>query len=623
MKPFLWALAFLCWTGQAVPDELSNQLRHDPSPYLALHGEDPVHWQSWGEAVLAGARAENKLIYISSGYFSCHWCHVMQRESYRDEAIAELLNEHFIPVKIDRELEPALDGHLIEFVRRTQGNSGWPLNVFLTPDGYPLLGFTYAPPERFKEILERVTGLWAARGSELAETARAALAAWSSGEPSRPFEGRPDKTALSRGLVDTALELGDSLEGGLGIQSRFPMSPQWLALLNRVEGDEETPLRALVLLTLDQMAGQGMRDHIGGGFFRYTVDPGWQVPHFEKMLYNQAGLARLYIRAARRFGSSDYREVARDTLAFAVRVLQEEDGGFISSLSAIDPQDLEGGGYLFTRQELERLLDPREMAFAQMRWRLTDGHALENGLLPVDHRSLEQIAAETGQPLAELRALDSGVRQKLLAAKADRRHPRDEKKLAAWNGLMLSALADGVQEFADPDLLAAGMRLRDYLVGRLWDGKRLARAMGPDGEIGKPGLEDYAYVAAGLGDWGRLRGAEADIRLSERLLGEAWRRFYTEAGWRSADEMLLPGIASEPVITDSALPSPSAMVIELSLEQGDAEIRAKARRALRIGYLPAMEEPLWHASQVDLYLRRGFGDEAPALPVAHAGAVQE
>ena len=623
MKPFIWALVFLCWAGQAVSGPLSNQLKHDPSPYLALHGEDPVHWQAWGEAVLARARAENKPIYISSGYFSCHWCHVMQRESYRDEAIAALLNKHFIPVKIDRELQPALDGHLIEFVRRTQGNSGWPLNVFLTPDGYPLLGFTYAPPERFGGILERVAGLWAARGSELAETARAALAAWSSGEPPRPFEGEPDRPRLAQDLVAAALALGDGLEGGFGIQSRFPMSPHWRSLLNRVEGEEETPLRALILLTLDQMASQGMRDHLAGGFFRYTVDPGWQVPHFEKMLYNQAGLARLYLAAGRRFDRDEYLEVARDTLLFAIRVFQEDDGGFISSLSAIDPRDVEGGGYLWSEEELRSLLDPRELAFAQQRWGLTAGRALENGLLPVDHLSPEAIAAETGRNPADLRALEAGIRQKLLDAKADRRHPRDGKKLAAWNGLMLSALADGVRAFGAPAFVAAGTRLRDYLVRRLWNGERLARAMGPQGEIGRAGLEDYAYVAAGLRDWGQLRNAEEDLRLSERLVSEAWRRFHTDSGWRSTDRMLLPGLASEPLISDDALPSPSAMVIEMSLEGRDPGAVEKARLALRIGYLPALEEPLWHASHVDLHVRRGFGDALPALSVPHTGAVQE
>ena len=619
----LAGLALFCLAFQTGAAPLENRLAGNPSPYLALHGADPVHWQPWGPAVLERARRENKPVFVSSGYFSCHWCHVMQRESYRNPAIAALLNRHFIPVKIDRELRPALDGHLIEFVRRTRGNAGWPLNVFLTPEGYPLFGLTYSPPEAFETLLTRLAALWAESGTELAADARTALAAWAGERLTEPFAGDMDAGALAEALTATALSLGDSFEGGFGLQNRFPMSPQWLALLDGAGGDGA--LRQLIELTLDRMATQGMRDHIVGGFFRYTVDPGWQVPHFEKMLYNQAGLARLYLKAARVLGREDYRAVAADTLAFAIRVLQEGDGGFISSLSAVDSRDVEGAAYLWSNAELTAALDAGELAFARKRWRLDGTPALDGGHLPVDHRSPEQLAGEWGLEPAELRALETRVKARLAAAKREQSHPRDHKKLAAWNGLMLSALADGARVLGEPGLEAAGRRLRDYLVDRLLAGGALSRALGPEGAIGSAGLEDYAYVAAGLRDWGLHRGSPEDLQMAEGLVREAWRRFFTDEGWLTGEGMLVPGIAREAAVADGALPSPSAIVIRLTLESRLPELAGKVEQALRLAYPAALEAPLWHASYVPVFAEwarlKAAGNPGSAVP--HAGAVEQ
>ena len=274
----------------ASPAQLTNRLAGHPSPYLAMHGKDPVHWQDWGPEVLRLAQAENKLVFISSGYFACHWCHVMQRESYHDPAIAELLNRHFIAVKLDRELHPALDAHLIAFVERTQGNAGWPLNVFLTPAGNPLVGLTYAPPAKFRELLQRLAETWTKEAAALKDVARRAAAELGAQAASPAVS--PDLGALRIQLSAQALQLGDELQGGFGRQSRFPMIPQLLALLELLEIQPDARLRSLLQLTLDQMAGQGLRDHLGGGFFRYTVDPGWQIPHYEKMLYTNAMMVR-------------------------------------------------------------------------------------------------------------------------------------------------------------------------------------------------------------------------------------------------------------------------------------------------------------------------------------------
>jgi uncharacterized protein YyaL (SSP411 family) len=510
-------------TGQA-----ANTLSGNPSPYLAMHAEDPVDWHPWGEAALARARAENKPLFISSGYFSCHWCHVMQRESYRDEAIAALLNRHFIPVKIDRELHPALDRHLIDFVRATRGQAGWPLNVFLTPEGYPFVGLTYARPEPFRALLQRVAKAWTERGAELNRIARDAAAA--------------DAPA------DAEL----------------------------VEAAPEPRLRALVELTLDQMASQGLRDQIGGGFFRYTVDPGWQVPHYEKMLYTQALLSRLYLQAGVLLKRPDYLEVARDTLDFTLQTMAGSDGGFIASLSAVDDAGVEGGGYLWSEEQLREALLPGELAYAGKRWRLQGALPTDGGFLP-----LQGAVSETEAVTAELEAL---VRGKLLAARAPRQHPGDAKQLAAWNGLMLSALVDGARILQDIRYRDAAAALAGYLAGKLWDGRELHRMRDKEGSAGEASLEDYAYVAAALHEWGGYGKSAQALELAGRIAQAAWERYFGPAGWRSSARTLIPGVAAETAVPDSQLPSPAAELIRLSRLIESQSLRQRADEALRMSY---------------------------------------
>lgn len=586
----------------------ANQLAGHASPYLAMHAQDPVDWQDWGEAALAKARAENKLLFVSSGYFACHWCHVMQRESYRDAEIAALLNRHFVPVKVDRELHPALDAHLIDFVERTQGVAGWPLNVFLTPEGYPLVGMTYVPPGRFRQVLETLRDAWEEDRSRLADLARRA-AEERAGEPGPKGVGEAVSPAELRSrLTAEALTLGDELEGGFGRQSRFPMEPQLQALLDLLEqGDADPRLRRLVGLTLDRMAGQGMRDHLGGGFFRYTVDPGWQIPHYEKMLYTNAQLIALYLRAAEVLGRPEYREVARDTLDFVLKELAGRDGGFIASLSAVDANRREGGCYLWQPDELQALLPPLELEAARLHWRLHGPAPTDGGYLPVPDLDPDEVAAQMELPVERVDALLSSARAELVRARADCEMPRDGKQLAAWNGLMLSALA-AAGRLGDPRYRRAGRALRDYLRSRLWAGKRLLRAARAGKAVGAAALEDYAYVAAGLHAWAQAEGEKADVDLVLPLVEEAWQRFYTDGAWRDTDELLVPGQASQRSLPDGAMPSPSATLIELSLtlarELGRPDLAISARRALAASAGAAATFPFVYASDVRLLIAK-------------------
>jgi len=600
LRPLLLAVLFIFSLPSSAG--LANQLQQHPSPYLAMHGDDPVKWQTWGEEALAKAREGNKLLFISSGYFACHWCHVMQQESYKNPQVAALLNQYFVPVKVDRELQPALDAHLIDFVQRTRGSAGWPLNVFLTPEGYPLVGLTYAPTKSFMGLLARLEKLWQERAGELRETARSAALAVTSDKPVVAAVAI-DANAIHTGLVTMALALGDDMEGGFGRQNRFPMAPQWSVLLDRLQVSPDQRLRELIELTLDQMAGKGMRDHIGGGFFRYTVDPGWQIPHYEKMLYSQALLSRLYLKAAKVLNRPDHLEVARDTLDFALTNLQGSDGGFIASLSAVDPENVEGGGYLWNSSQLEKVLRDDELQFAQKRWRLEGDTVTEGGYLPVDEIGVLELAKKNGTAAGVMGAMEKRVKQKLLTARSPRNHPRDDKQLAAWNGLMLSALVDSIKVLDDPRYREAGSRLRDFLVTRLWDGKRLLRARGPGGELGSAALEDYVYIAAGLRDWAQLNGSSEDLSLASNLAQEAWRRFFRNNGWQSTDNLLIPGIATERAITDGPLPSPAAMLIEFSIDTNDPKLINQVQQALQSGYTLAREQPIWYSTQAAATIR--------------------
>lgn len=588
--PLLVLVCFLAASAHA----LTNQLHGHPSPYLAMHGDDPVAWQDWGAETVALARSEGKLLLISSGYFSCHWCHVMQRESYRDARIAGLINDHFIPVKLDRELHAALDGYLIDFVERTQGQAGWPLNVFLTPEGYPLIGTTYLPPEQFHELLQRLQRTWTDERGRLRNLARRTLLQLTLNRTQADVEPLPLPGLLDR-LVVQAMGLADTLEGGFGDQNKFPMEPQLLTLLDLQAAAPHPQLAEFLQLTLDKMAGEGLRDQLAGGFFRYTVDPSWQVPHFEKMLYNQAQLAEVYLRAAQIFGRADYAAVAHDTLAFVMREMAGAQGGHVASFSAVDGAGEEGGVYLWSIDQLHALLGEEDTALARRHWRMLDLPALDAGHLPRQGESAERIAAALDLPTERIAERLASVRERLLEERRRRVLPVDHKELAGWNGLMLAAFSQAALVFDDPAFRSAAVQVRDFLRDLLWNGSVLRRALDGEREIGKASLADYAYVAYGMAHFAELSGDPADRTFVAALLHAAWQRFHGAGGWRSDDDPLIPGMAEEPAMQEGALPAPSAVLIRLSLESSDPDLVANAVAAANLARQPAQDDPFWYA----------------------------
>jgi len=584
----------------------ANALAGNPSPYLAMHGEDPVDWRPWGPDVLTDARARNLPIFISSGYFACHWCHVMQRESYRDPGIAEVLNRHFIPVKLDRELHPALDSYLIDFTERTAGRAGWPLNVVLTPEGYPLAGFTYEPPGRVKALLGRLVALWETRGGELQALARdeaRALAERQAEAGSRPPGALPTPDETAARLVKEALTWADRLAGGFGHQSRFPMAPNLRVLLEIQATHPDRELGPFLRLTLDQMTRLGLRDHLGGGFFRYTVDPDWRTPHFEKMLYDQALLIQVLLRGAEVLGEPRYRFAARETLDFLLARMRRSDGGFMASLSAVDAAGEEGGYYLWRPEDLPRLLSPQAHRLAALAWGLDGPPQHAAGSLPMQTMDPDKAAAELGLDPTAAAGLMEQARASLLAERGRRSLPADTKAIAAWNGLSLSALVTGARAFPGGPYREAAQALRDFLVERLWDGEGLHRASSGQDWIGDATLEDYAYVARGLQDWAELAGTGTDRALALRLVGLAWTRFRGDAGWRLSAEPLLPAVPAEPALADGPLPSPAAVIMELSLGSGDPGLVERARTSQRAAAAPVAARPFQFASEAWLLIR--------------------
>ena len=597
----LFTLLLLLATGGALAAEppLQNRLAGHPSPYLALHGEDPVAWQEWSRETVERARHEGKLLFLSVGYFSCHWCHVMQRESYRDEGIAALLNAEFIPVKIDRELEPALDERLMAFAQSTLGRAGWPLNVFVTPEGYPVFATLYLPPASFRALLLKLDDIWKADPERLSELARTDAAAAFPDTPPE-IDGQRAKALLAAAPADL-LERADTLSGGFG-QQKFPSAAQLRFLLHRLQAGPDEELEAFLRLTLDAMADLGLRDHLDGGFFRYTVDPTWEIPHFEKMLYDNAALASLFLEAAEILAEPRYRDVARDTLDFMQRRMARPEGGLVAAFSAVDGEGIEGGYYLWTHAELEKLLEGGEYALFVHAFDMDHPAELEAGNLPRRALAAAELARESGKAETEITAILEQARQKLLAAREKRVLPVDDKLLAGWNALALDAFTAAASAFDDDRYRDTARGIRDFLVKRMYDGDRLARALAGGRLVGTASLQDYAYVTRGLLDHARLTGSEEDYRLAQKIAAQGWNHFHRENAWYREQDTLLAPPPGEEVLTEGATPAPDAVLITASLELadrfGDRNLRDRALSALNRRYDLLKRAPFWFVTRL-------------------------
>ena len=563
IKPFLLFL-FCCL---AAPNGVASPLRDHYSAYLAMHADDAVQWQLWGEDVLQRATEEKKLIFISSGYFTCHWCHVMQRESFQQDTIAGLLNSSVIAVKLDRELNPVLDTHLLNFVEKTRGVAGWPLNVFLTPQGHPLIGSGYLPPDEFLAAVKRLLVRWENDGAGLARMAAEAAENLESQLPVAPTLSRQQMVVLlQERFLESVFERADLLAGGFGDGAKFPNVPLLMALMH-FSSDPE--IESFLQLTLMQIADNGLRDHLGGGFFRYSVDPGWQQPHFEKTLYDNALLAMLYLDAGQHWGSEKWLAIGIETLDATLRDFSHLSGGYVSGISALDEQGREGGCYLWSEQQIKALLPIAEQRLFSRAWRLQGAEGWD-GLLPLIAMGTQEISELLRMPLEEAQQWQAKIRHALWQQRNQCPLPRDDKRLAGCNGLLLSALARGLTLAEQrAGYRQAGDALKSYLFS-LWDGEQLWRVRRADDEgLLAATLEDYAYVAQGLFDWAEATGDSKARNLAARLTGEAFYRYFRDGSWQASGESvsLLP---SQRLLADGVLPSSAAVLALLGRRFAEA-----------------------------------------------------
>ena len=584
---------------------LANQLKDHGSPYLAMHGDDPVQWQEWNEQTIQKAKQQNKLLFVSSGYFSCHWCHVMQRESYKNKDTAKLLNQYFIPVKVDRELNASLDSRLIDFVEKTRGYAGWPLNVFVTPDGHPVVGMVYVPPVDFQGVLQSLNDEWQARHAELKNIAAQASKELTANSNSKKVTITKDyKQQLNKKLLLETYAVADEMQGGFGDQNKFPSVPQLAVLIDVYSNNKEQRLGNFLQLTLNVMASQGMRDQLGGGFYRYVVDPGWQIPHFEKMLYDNALLASLYLKAANVFNRKDFEQIGRETLNF---MLDEMSNGqaFFASMSAIDDKNVEGGYYLWTEDELKKILSKDETILVQSLWQISGPADIEHGHHLITANSLDEIAKTNKWTLSKAEKLLTSARTKMLKHRKSRVLPLDDKKIASWNGLVLSALVAGARLKTDNEkYYQAAKVLQSYIHKNFWNGKQLYRAVSKQA-FGDAGLEDAAYLTKGLLDWAELTGKQSDYKKSAQLAAKSWQWFFAEEGWKLNRNALLKYKESDAAIAEGPMPSPSGVLIQvmqkLAQRAENKALQNKVEQALQLAAGKVQEQPFWYATYVHLY----------------------
>ncbi|GAB6067991.1 thioredoxin domain-containing protein [Methylothermus subterraneus] len=552
--------------------KFTNRLILENSPYLLQHAHNPVDWYPWGEEAFAKARREAKPIFLSSGYSSCHWCHVMERESFEDEEIAAILNRDFVPVKLDREQRPDVDAVYMHAVQLLTGHGGWPLSAFLTPDGRPFFGGTYFPPQAFKRLLQQVAEAWRSRRAEIEAQAERLKQALLELESTHPGEIGPETVEAA---IAEILAPFDPRHGGFGAAPKFPNEP-WLALLidELWRGDDPKVLE-VVRKTLDAMARGGLCDQIGDGFHRYCVDAAFQIPHFEKMLYNQAQLGRLYARAAALTKDALFAYAARCTFDFVLRELTAPEGGFYAAIDA-DSEGEEGKFYLWTPEEIRAALpkDDAELAIELFGVSASGNFEGKNVLhLP---RPLAEIAQAKGMTEEELLACLDRIRQRLYQVRRRRVPPlRDDKIVTAWNGMMIAALAEAARLFHEPKYLLAARRAAEFLSRHHLQGERLLRASRNGRPAGEGLQEDYAFLAEGFlalydvsADPVWLQEAEA---LTAAMLAQFWDEARGACFMNRADERL----AVRPKdLFDGAYPSGNA-----------AAARVLARLARRTGKL--------------------------------------
>lgn len=570
---------------------MPNRLAHETSPYLLQHADNPVDWWPWSSEAFEEARKRNVPVLLSVGYSSCHWCHVMAHESFEDQQTAEYLNAHYVSVKVDREERPDVDAVYMEAVQAATGQGGWPMTVFLTPDAEPFYFGTYFPPgprqgmPSFRQVLQGVHQAWDERRDEVAEVAGKIVRDLAGREISYGDAQTPGEEELAQALLGLTREY-DPQRGGFGGAPKFPPSMVLEFLLRHHARTGAEGALQMARDTCERMARGGMYDQLGGGFARYSVDRDWVVPHFEKMLYDNALLCRVYAHLWRSTGSELARRVALETADFMVRELRTDEGGFASALDA-DSDDgtgrhVEGAYYVWTPAQLREVLGEEDAELAARHFGVTEEGTFEEGA------SVLQLPVRDGVSDAERIA---SISQRLLAARAGRPAPgRDDKVVAAWNGLAIAALAETGAYFDRPDLIEAAVAAADLLVRLHLDEQARLTRTSKDGHAGANAgvLEDYADVAEGFLALASVTGEGVWLEFAGFLLDHVLARFTDpESGSlydTAADAERLIRRPQDP--TDNAAPSgwtaAANALLSYAAHTGSEPHRTAAERALGV-----------------------------------------
>ena len=561
----------------------TNRLIHEKSPYLLQHAHNPVDWYPWGDEAFEKARREDKPIFLSVGYSTCHWCHVMERESFENDDIAAVLNQHFVAVKVDREERPDVDNLYMTAVQGMTGSGGWPMSVFMTPDLKPFFAGTYFPPDDrygrpgFMSLLQRIQDAWVNNRDQLNTTSEQVMGFL---EQSSTATLSAEAVSLDEALLakaHAALRSSfDASQGGFGGAPKFPTPHKPRFLLRWALREKDTHAEEMVRTTLDKMAGGGIYDHLGGGFHRYSTDARWLVPHFEKMLYDQAGLAMAYTEAWQATGEDAYRAVAEGTLDYVLQYLTDAKGGFYSAEDA-DSEGEEGKFYVWERKEIEQVLGQKAGEAFCRTYQVTElGNWEGVNILHTTH---------LGPMLdADLTA----ARKKLLARRDQRIRPHlDDKVVTAWNGFMVEAFAKAGWAFNRRDYIDAAEKAAAFIDSELWKDDRLLRHY-REGAADVPGyLDDYAFLASGYLAMYEATFKPEHLAKAVHLARDMIRLFEREEGGfyfkgRDEKQLLTPVIESQ----DGAMPSGNTMAASVLIRLGhltaDHEMKQTGWRTLEV-----------------------------------------
>jgi len=588
-----------------------NRLIFAASPYLLQHADNPVDWFPWGDEAFARAARENKPVMVSIGYATCHWCHVMEHESFEDPEIAELINRHVIPVKVDREERPDIDSLYMAAARMLIGTSaGWPLNVFLTPERKPFFAATYMPKKSSNgklgvgETLDQISEFWQTRRELIDENSEKLIKALS--EKATAAVGDVDYGELLGKALESLVGMYDPINGGFGQGAKFPL-PHYLCFLLRVWIRSHNPdAEEIVSFTLRMMRDGGIFDQLGYGFHRYSVDPEWLVPHFEKMLYDQSLIAVAYLEAYQAFGDPYLKDTALEILDSVLVKMTSPDGGFYSGLDA-DTEGQEGRYYLWTTGEINGHLDQETARLFCQVFDVTPSGNFEGSNILHQPRSIAAVARDNGISADELAGCLAAARSRLLEERRKRIMPfRDEKVVTSWNGLMIGALARGAAVTGETRLLAAARNAVRFIEEKLRDANgRLLRSSHHGGASVPAFLEDYAFLCWGMIELYQAGGEPSDLDAALGLAREMLELFHDEAGGGFFDT------ASDSVeilvriknIYDGAVPSGNSLaclcMLRLGMLCNEPKLKEKGERGLNSFLGSVVSQPVAHLQVVN------------------------